>query len=183
MNQLWRRNIRKAAKKGVEVVTGGRDDLAAFHTVYLETAERDIFTPRPLEYFEHMWDALNAEDPDRMHVYLARHEGDVVAATTWIHVGRHCWYSYGASTNAKREVRGSNAIQWQMIQDAMAVDADVYDMRGITEGLAADDPELGLIKFKVGSGGQAVSYIGEWDLVIDPLLYKVFDLYMERRSR
>ena len=183
MNQLWRRNIRKAAKKGVEVVTGGRSDLAAFHTVYLETAERDGFTPRPLEYFEHMWDALNAEDPDRMHVYLARHESDVVAATTWIHVGRHCWYSYGASTNAKREVRGSNAIQWQMIQDAMAVDADVYDMRGITEGLTADDPELGLIKFKVGSGGQAVSYIGEWDLVIDPLLYKAFDLYMERRSR
>ena len=98
-------------------------------------------------------------------------------------MGRHCWYSYGASTNAKREVRGSNAIQWQMIQDAMAVDADVYDMRGITEGLTADDPELGLIKFKVGSGGQAVSYIGEWDLVIDPLLYKAFDLYMERRSR
>ena len=35
----------------------------------------------------------------------------------------------------------------------------------------------------MGSGGQAVSYIGEWDLVIDPLLYKAFDLYMERRSR
>ncbi|MDN6514167.1 MAG: peptidoglycan bridge formation glycyltransferase FemA/FemB family protein, partial [Acidipropionibacterium jensenii] len=118
-----------------------------------------------------------------MHLYLAHHEGDLVASTTWVHVGRHTWYSYGASTSAKRDVRGSNAIQWQMIRDSMAVDADVYDLRGITEGLAADDPELGLIQFKVGSGGEAVSYIGEWDMVIDPLLYKVFDWYMNRRSR
>lgn len=183
MNQLWRRNIKKAAKKGVEVVRGTRDDLPAFHEVYLETATRDGFTPRPLEYFETMWDALNGEDPDRMHLYLARHEGDVVAATTWVHVGRHTWYSYGASTNAKRDVRGSNAIQWRMIEDSLAVDADVYDLRGITEGLAADDPELGLIQFKVGSGGEAVSYIGEWDLVIDPVLYTAFDLYMNRRNR
>lgn len=183
MNQLWRRNIRKAAKKGVEVSRGSREDLADFHKVYVETAGRDGFTPRPLEYFQTMWDALNGEDPDRMHLYLAHHEGDLVASTTWVHVGRHTWYSYGASTSAKREVRGSNAIQWQMIRDSMAVDADVYDLRGITEGLAADDPELGLIQFKVGSGGEAVSYIGEWDLVIDPLLYKAFDWYMDRRSR
>lgn len=183
MNQLWRRNIRKAAKKGVQVVAGGREDLAAFHRVYLETAARDGFTPRPLEYFETMWDALNGEQPDRMRVYLARHEGDVVAATTWIHVGRHAWYSYGASTNAKRDVRGSNAIQWQMIRDSMAAGAQVYDLRGITEGLAADDPELGLIQFKVGSGGQAVSYIGEWDLPIDPILHTAFNWYMARRSR
>ena len=107
MNQQWRRNIKKADKSGVEVVQGSRDELAAFHHAYLETAERDHFTPRPLSYFQIMWDALNGEQDDRMRVYLARHEGDVVAATTWIRVGRHAWYSYGASTNAKREVRGS----------------------------------------------------------------------------
>ncbi|MEW7303907.1 peptidoglycan bridge formation glycyltransferase FemA/FemB family protein, partial [Klebsiella pneumoniae] len=36
MNQLWRRNIKKAAKFGVEVKLGTRDDLARFHKVYLE---------------------------------------------------------------------------------------------------------------------------------------------------
>ena len=183
MNQLWRRNIKKADKAGVEVTTGGRDDLAAFHTVYLETATRDHFTPRPLAYFETMWDALNGELPDRMRVYLARHEGDVVAATTWVRVGRHAWYSYGASTNAKRDVRGSNAIQWRMIRDAVEAGAEVYDLRGITEGIADDDPELGLIQFKVGTGGEAVAYIGEWDLPLNKALYAAFDLYMNRRKK
>ena len=54
MNQQWRRNIKKAAKADVKVRLGGRDDLAAFHTLYAETAERDGFTPRPLAYFHTM---------------------------------------------------------------------------------------------------------------------------------
>ncbi len=181
MNQLWRRNIKKAAKVGVTVGQGEVDDLAAFHALYVETAERDGFTPRPLSYFATMFTALLAEDPDRIRLYLAHHEKDLVAATTWVRVGQHAWYSYGASSTAKRDVRGSNAIQWRMITDALAAGAAVYDLRGITEGLEADDPHLGLIQFKVGTGGEAVEYLGEWDLPLNPLLYKAFDLYMKHR--
>jgi lipid II:glycine glycyltransferase (peptidoglycan interpeptide bridge formation enzyme) len=181
MNQLWRRNIKKAAKLGVTVERGTVADLAEFHALYLETAERDRFTPRPLSYFQTMFDVLLAEDPDRIRLYLARHEGDLVAATTWVRVGGHAWYSYGASSNRKREVRGSNAVQWQMIRDARAAGATVYDLRGITEGLAADDPHLGLIQFKVGTGGEAVEYLGEWDLPLNGLLYRAFTLYLRRR--
>lgn len=181
MNQLWRRNIKKAAKLGVEVSRGELSDLPSFHRLYLETAARDRFTPRPLAYFETMLTALTAEDPDRIRLYLARHEGDLVAATTWVRVGTHTWYSYGASSTAKREVRGSNAIQWQMIQDAIAAGAAVYDLRGITDTLDADDPHVGLIQFKVGTGGEAVEYVGEWDLPLNGLLYKAFDAYMRRR--
>ncbi len=181
MNQLWRRNIKKADKMGVTVTAGTRADLARFHEIYLETAQRDHFTGRGLDYFERMWDALNTEEPDRMRVYLAEHEGDLVAATTFIRVGSHAWYSYGASTTAKREVRGSNAIQWRMMRDARDLGATVYDLRGITEGLAADDPEIGLIQFKVGTGGEAVAYLGEWDKAINPVLYFAFQQYMKRR--
>lgn len=181
MNQLWRRNIKKAAKLGVEVEVGGREQLADFHRVYVETAQRDHFTPRPLSYFERMYDALNAEDPERMRLYLARHEGDLVAATTMVTVGTHAWYSYGASTTTKREVRGSNAIQWQMLRDAMAAGAAVYDLRGITDTLDPDDPHVGLIQFKVGTGGEAVEYLGEWDLPLNRALYLGFITYMKRR--
>ncbi|MEJ7634650.1 peptidoglycan bridge formation glycyltransferase FemA/FemB family protein [Aeromicrobium sp.] len=181
MNQQWRRNIKKAAKSGVEVTRGERGDLAEFHRVYAETADRDHFTPRPLSYFERMWDALTAEEPDRLVLYLARHEGDLVAATTMVRVGAHAWYSYGASTTAKRDVRGSNAIQWQMIRDAMAAGATVYDMRGITETLDPDDSHVGLIQFKVGTGGEAVEYLGEWDLPLNRALHLGFTTYLKRR--
>jgi lipid II:glycine glycyltransferase (peptidoglycan interpeptide bridge formation enzyme) len=180
-NQLWRRNIKKADKLGVTVRQADRGDLPAFHALYLETAERDHFTGRPLPYFQRMWDAMRAEDPDRIRLYLAEHEGDLVAATTMVRVGTHAWYSYGASSTAKRDVRGSNAVQWAMLRDAKAAGATVYDLRGITETLTDDDPHFGLIQFKLGTGGEAVEYVGEWDLPLNKVLYKAFDLYLNRR--
>ena len=181
MNQLWRRNIKKAAKEGVVVEQGTRSDLKAFHDLYVHTAERDHFTPRGLAYFETMYDALSAEAPGRITLWLARHDGDLVASTIAIRVGSHAWYSYGASSTEKREVRGSNAVQWEMIRDALANGAEVYDLRGITDTLDASDPHVGLIQFKVGTGGEAVEYVGEWDLPLNKPLYKAFDLYMKRR--
>ena len=185
MNQQWRRNIKKAAKAGVEVTVSERDqldaDLKAFHDLYTHTAQRDHFTPRPLGYFTTMFSSLLSEEPDRIRLYLARHEGDLVAATVLVKVGGHTWYSYGASSTEKRDVRGSNAAQWQMIRDALAEGAEVYDLRGITDTLDPDDSHVGLIRFKAGTGGEAVEYAGEWDLPLNPLLYKAFSVYMARR--
>jgi len=182
MNQQWRRNIKRAEKAGVQVCPGEPSDLPAFHALYALTADRDHFTPRPLSYFETMFAALGGEEPDRVRLYLAHHEGDLVAATVWVRVGGHTWYSYGASSTEKRDVRGSNAVQWAMIRDSLAAGADVYDLRGITDTLDPDDAHVGLVQFKVGTGGEAVEYAGEWDLPVNRALYRAFSLYMQRRS-
>lgn len=182
MNQLWRRNIRKADKSCVTVERGTAEDLKAFHDLYVHTAQRDHFTPRPLGYFQTMYDALGADDPGRISLWLAHHEGDLVASTIGVRVGTHAWYSYGASSTDKRDVRGSNAIQWAMIRAAIAEGAEVYDLRGITDTLDPDDPHVGLIQFKTGTGGEAVETAGEWDLPLNRALYRGFQLYLNRRS-
>ncbi|MFI5794168.1 lipid II:glycine glycyltransferase FemX [Streptomyces sp. NPDC051677] len=181
LNQQWRRNIKKAEKAGVKVVRGGYEDLPAFYALYTETAERDRFLPRPLPYFQRMWSALNAEHPDRMRLYLAHHDGEVLAAATMLTVGEHVWYSYGASTSRRREVQPNNAMQWRMMADAHELGAAVYDLRGITDTLEESNHLLGLLRFKVGTGGEAVEYLGEWDFPLNKLLHKALDLYMSRR--
>ncbi|MFH9014768.1 lipid II:glycine glycyltransferase FemX [Streptomyces sp. NPDC017943] len=181
LNQQWRRNIKKAEKAGVKVVRGDLPDLPVFHELYTETAERDGFLPRPLPYFERMWNALTAEHPDRMRLYLAHHDGEVLAAATMLTVGDHVWYSYGASTARRREVQPSSAVQWRMMSDAHELGAAVYDLRGITDTLEESSPLLGLLRFKVGTGGEAVEYLGEWDHPLNRLLYKGFSLYLARR--
>ncbi|WP_035792274.1 lipid II:glycine glycyltransferase FemX [Kitasatospora mediocidica] len=180
-NQQWRRNIKKADKSGVEVVRGQYQDLRIFHRLYLVTAERDRFTPRPLAYFQRMWTALTAEDPDRMRLYIAHQDGEPLAATTMLTVGEHVWYSYGASADHKREVKPSNAIQWRMMRDAHALGATSYDLRGISDTLDPSHPLFGLIQFKLGTGGQAAEYLGEWDFPLNKLLHRVLDLYLSRR--
>ena len=65
---------------------------------------------------------------------------------------------------------------------ALAHGAEVYDLRGITDTLDPDDPHVGLIQFKVGTGGEAVEYAGEWDLPLNRAIYKAFELYLTRRG-
>lgn len=204
-NQLWRRNIKKADKSGVVVRQGDASDLPAFHAVYVETANRDHFTPRPLSYFERMMSSLNSDDPDiaarhgRLQVgeaalqrpsasredcfslYLAEIDGHVAASTIMVRVGNHAWYSYGASTTADREARPSNALQWQMIQDAIKAGCAVYDLRGIADTLDPNDHLYGLVQFKLGTGGLVQEYVGEWDYVLRPAWAKAYSLVQARR--
>lgn len=181
-NQLWRRNIRKAEKLGVVTSHGSRADLAAFHAVYVQTAQRDLFTPRALSYFERMWDELNAHEDARLTLHLAHVDGHLAAATLMVQVGDHAWYSYGASTTADRDVRPSNALQWAMITQAHAAGCSVYDLRGIADTLDPQEHLFGLVQFKVGSGGYAQEYLGEWDFILRSSWAKAYALVQARRG-
>lgn len=182
-NQQWRRNIRKAEKEGVTVRQGTNSDLEIFHTCYQETAKRDHFTPRSLSYFQTMWTAMREEASERIALIIASHPDHkgAIAATTMTRVGNHTWYSYGASTTAARDLRPSNAVQWEMLKLALGEDADIYDMRGISDTLDSNNQLFGLIQFKLGTGGYAQEYVGEWDYVLSPIWAKAFDVYMSRR--
>lgn len=59
--------------------------------------------------------------------------------------------------------------------------AGVYDLRGISDTLDENDHLFGLIQFKVGTGGEAVEYVGEWDFPLNKMLHKALDIYMSRR--
>ncbi len=182
-NQQWRRNIRKAEKELVSIRQGTITDLDIFHTCYVETAVRDHFTPRSLNYFQTMWSAMREEALERIALFIASHPDHncAIAATTMTRVGNHAWYSYGASTTAARDLRPSNAVQWEMIKTALHAGANIYDMRGISDTLDPTNSLFGLIQFKLGTGGYAQEYVGEWDYVLSPFWARAFDLYMSRR--
>ena len=180
-NQLWRRNVKKADKEGVVVTRGSKEELADFHKVYLETAKRDGFIPRPLRYFERMWDELNRNQV-HLKLFLAKWQEQTIAATIAIQVGDHYWYSYGASSAFGREARGSNAVQWVMMKDALANGAACYDLRGITPTLDPNDSHVGLIQFKVGTGGYARQLVGEWEKPISKFWSFAFATYLRIRK-
>ncbi len=65
-------------------------------------------------------------------------------------------------------------MQWSMIQDTIDMGGYMYDFRGVSGDLNPDNPLYGLYKFKKGFNGNFVEFIGEYDLVIDEFLYKMF---------
>ena len=186
LNQEWRRNVRRAQKEGVEVVVGSAAELPEFYRLLGITEQRDGFRlGRSLAYYERQYAALNAEEPGRMKLYLARYQGEILAAHTMITVGRRAWYQTGASADHRREVRPSNALQWRMLQDAHALGADVYDMRGVPSTLDPGERSYGLLRWKLGTGGQVVETLGEWERPLggtaNRTLYRAFQAYLNRR--
>lgn len=177
----WRRNVKKADRLGVRVRVGTVDDLPSFYNLLLTTAERDHFRVRSLTYFQQMYNSLQAEDPSRIRLYLAEDDEELLAATLTVYSNAHTWYLYGASSNNKREKAPNHAIQWKMIQDAHEMGADVYDFRGISSTLDEQDHLFGLLRFKLGFGGEACEMIGAWDFAVNPLLHKAFAFYMKHR--
>lgn len=181
LSQGWRRNIRTAERLGVDVREGDAADLAAFHALYLATARRDGFTPRPAAYFERLWAALHRSGAAWARLYVAERSGTPLAAAITVQVGDLATYLYGGSADAGREFKGSNALQWRMLTDAHGAGAAVLDLRGIGASLDAGDPLFGLTRFKLGSGGAAVERVGEWELPLRPLLAGAVGRHLARR--
>ena len=176
----WRRNVRAAERTGVRVWRAGPDQLPVFHRLYLETARRDAFAPRPLAYFERMFEILGQRD-DGIRLYFAGVDGVASAAASTVRLGRHAWFGYGASADTRRELRASNAVQWRMMRDCLADGMEYYDLRGVGCTLDPGHPMFGLLRFKIGTGGEVVEYPGEYDLVLNRWLDKALRIYLGRR--
>jgi lipid II:glycine glycyltransferase (peptidoglycan interpeptide bridge formation enzyme) len=188
LNQEWRRNVKKAAHRGVRTAVEGAGSLPAFHDLLRVTEQRDGFSlGRELDYYQRQYAALNAEQPGGMRLYAARYEGEMLAAHTLLTApdGKRVWYQTGASADHRREVRPSNALQWRMLCDAVLAGAEVYDMRGIPDDLDPASRAYGLLRWKTGTGGEAVETVGEWELplqgAVNKALHRAMNAYLTRR--
>ena len=169
--QKWRYNIWLAAKKGVEIKEGTREDLKDFHKIMVETGKRDGFIIRPLEYFEKMYDELG---PNHMKLLMAYYEGKPISGVIPIFYGNKTWYLYGASSNQHRNLMPNYLLQWEMIKMAIARKDDVYDFRGVSGVVDENHPQYGLYRFKQGFGATFTEFIGEIYIPYKPITYKLY---------
>lgn len=175
LHQKTRYNVRLAKRRGVNVYTArNKEDLKVFYQVLLETAQRDKFLVRSYEYFETLWDQLVEKDLAKM--FLAEYQGEVIAGTLALIFGDKVWYLYGASSNRHRNVMPNYLLQWTMISWAKENNCTLYDFRGVPGDLREDNPLYGLYRFKKGFNGDYTQFIGEYDLVLDPLMYRLWNV-------
>ncbi len=187
LNQEWRRNVKRAGRAGVRTDVADAGALPDFHRLLGVTERRDGFRlGRSLAYYERQYAALNADGPGTMRLYTARHGGEILAAHTLIRSpdGARAWYQTGASADHRREVRPSNALQWRMLCDAHGEGASAYDMRGVPTTLDPGDREFGLLRWKLGTGGEVVETLGEWELplhgTVNRTLHRAVQGYLAR---
>ena len=179
-----RRNIKLATEKhGVEVVTDlTRDDLVVFNDLMQVTGARNGFRPRPLSYFQALWDHLVPAGMAKL--FMTRYQGHILSGALCFLIGDKAWYVYGESSNEHRNVMPNYAMQWGMIRWAREAGCAWYDFRGVSprrrqEGESAAEVEKedhlqGLNRFKEGFGTRYVEYVGEFDLVYNKAAYWLY---------
>lgn len=118
---------------------------------------------------------LQSENEELKQLVTNHEDGIIVSGTLMLINGKTAVYLYGASDNLYRNVMPNYLIQWKMIQDAYQMGCTLYDFRGISGDLSEDNHLYGLFRFKRGFTGRFVEFIGEFDYVIDPLLYVCFE--------
>lgn len=176
----YRNRIRKSERKGVEVKICGKEMLDDFTAIMRETGERDGFTTRPASYFASIMDNLG----DDCRLYMAFYEGKPIAGTIAIRFNRIMKYQYGASSNSHRNVYPNYLLQWKMIEWGLESGCEVYDFGGISGDLENENnPLYGLYRFKRGFNGYVEQFVGEFDYVTNPLIYKLFNLANKLRKK
>lgn len=175
--EKWRYNIRLAERKGVTVnLDCTREHLPTFYTILKETAHRDGFLVRGQKYFEDMWDLLYPAG--YMRLALTYYEGKPVAGAVAYLFGDKAMYTYGASSNEHRNVMPNHLMQWTLIRWAKESGCKWYDFRGVSPRKQPDagDHLGGLNRFKEGFSPRFVEYIGEYDMILSPSWYWLWNV-------
>ena len=172
--QKTRYNIKVAEKRGVEVaIDNSQKAFERYLELMEETTKRQGFYAHSRDYHKKMWNVLH--EAGIAHLLVARYEGEII--TTWVlfKFKDTLYYPYGASTREHREVMANNLMMWEAIKLAKKWGLKYLDMWGAL-GIEPDkyDPWYGFHTFKAGYGARHVEYIGTWDYVARPMLYKIY---------
>jgi peptidoglycan pentaglycine glycine transferase (the first glycine) len=178
MKQKARYNVRLATRRGVAVRQSSVADLDTFYQLYDETSQRDGFLIRQPDYYRDAWRSFVQEE--LAHLLLADVEGETVAGLLLFTFGPTAWYMYGASSSRHRKHMPNQFLQWEAIRLAKAVGCTLYDLWGAPDRLDESDPMWGVVRFKLGLGGQVAQGLGAWDFPTSRTVYRLYTVFMPR---
>ncbi len=179
MKPKWRYNIRLAEKKGVTIKTFGADGIDDFYSVFMETASRDKIAVHDKEYYKSLLELSSQGRKIKTTLYIAEHEGEVLAGIITLFTETEAVYLYGASSDRKRNLMPAYLLQWTAIKDAKEFGSKVYDFYGIPPTDDEHHPMHGLYRFKTGFGGDIIHRAGSIDMPIKPATYGLY-IFLEK---
>lgn len=176
MHPKTRYNIKIAQKKGVEVYESTQDeDLEIYLKLYFETTKRQKYFGHTPSYHKLLWQTLAPAKMARL--LIGKYQGKPLVAWMLLNFADTLYYPYGGSSTFHKEVMASNLVAWEAIRLGGRLKLKTFDMWGaLGPDAGENDPWYGFHRFKAGYGGEHVEYIGTFDLVLKPSLYRMFNV-------
>lgn len=183
--QKGRHAIRRAERDGVTVTLEPTSDknCRKMYALLSETAEGQ-FGIRSYNYYNTFWQRF--EKAGLGQLFFAHYEGQVVAGAYAMVLGEKSTYKDGASVRKRTAYGASHFLQWQVIRWAKSRGALTHDFCGSPPSDDIDNPDhphYGIGLFKTSFSKHVIDYIGCYDLIINPVSYKLWTKIGERVYR
>ena len=169
-----RNTINAAGRKGLSFrLSSAEDDLKHFLRFINATAGRNGFSTHSDGYFKTMVEVL--EPLGAAKVYIAEFESKTVAAAIVFDYEGVRYYAHSAMDPEHRNLRIAAPFVWFLMMDAKAKGMHEFDLWGIAPaGASKNHPWAGFSEFKHSFGGTEKSYLGTWELSLNPLKHLAY---------
>ncbi|MFA6080838.1 MAG: peptidoglycan bridge formation glycyltransferase FemA/FemB family protein [Patescibacteria group bacterium] len=176
-----RYNIRLAEKKGVTVrEESNSNGFEKFSKLYFETTKRQKYFGHDYQYHKTVWNNLKNKIS---HILIAYYNDIPLAAYQLWYLDGVIYYVYGGTSQLHRNLMASNLLMWEAIKLGKKLGALKFDMWGsLGPNYDSNDPWSGFTRFKEGYATKFTEFVGSYDLVINPLLYKIYNFIYSLRE-
>jgi lipid II:glycine glycyltransferase (peptidoglycan interpeptide bridge formation enzyme) len=169
MRKTTRNLVGRAEREGVTVEASKNPeaDLDIYFKLQEETYKRHHFVPYRESYIRAQ--VKHFAPKDNAIVYIARYQGEPVAASVHMTYGGVTSYHHGASTHKYAKIPASYLLQWTAISDALKRGDSIYNFWGIAPRRMNDQgeeviidkhhPFAGVTTFKTGFGGKPLPLV------------------------
>src|SRR3989338_6322868 len=182
MHEKTRYNIRLAIKHGVRARLIEQPDYAKrvfpfFWSLLQETAKRQKIRTHSRQYYERMVDLLVPRGV--LKLMLAEYDNKIIAAHLLSVFGDTVYYLHGGSSYDNRQLMAPYLFHWEEIKLAKRMKKKFYNFGGIVPAGETNHSWQNLTKFndyfvRDGETGQRLHYIGAFDLVFQPMWYRIY---------
>jgi lipid II:glycine glycyltransferase (peptidoglycan interpeptide bridge formation enzyme) len=176
MHPKTRYNIKIASKHHV-VIKEDSSDVAfqKYLKLEAETTSRQKFFAHSENYHRRMWETMKKAGIAKL--WTASVENETLAAWILFLWKDTIYYPYGASSRNQRETMAPNLLLWEIAKWGKQNGYKKFDLWGaIGPSPDPEDPWYGFHRFKAGYNPDLIEYIGSYDLIINPVLYKAYCL-------
>ena len=187
MSKKTRACFRTAERGGVTARTS--NDVESFFQILSETSQREMFGVHSLAYYQKAYSVFSPQNA--VNLILAEREGHLLAGLIAFAHGERAWYLYAASRDEQRQLNPTYRVQLEAMRWAAQRGCKQYDLYGVPdfdevtlekEFVARRDGLWGVYGFKRKFGGKLMRSVGAWEKVYIPMLYRIYQIWVERRG-
>lgn len=167
-------HINKATKKGIVFNTvQGDDDLQAFQDLYHHTWSNKWFWVISDKLIGDLCSYLR--QTEQWDIFIVRYEDRVVWWALCLYEDNQIVYLYWGNDTSIGNIWASQFLHWNIIRHAQSNWFNSYDMLGASR-IGKKDWLSSVTQFKSWFGWTKYEYLWSFDIVLSPLLYKIYKL-------